>query len=151
MRVIDCWSPIGMRRIKKWIDSCNINHQCVPRSSFLPTRLLDLGQDLNSQLVKLVDKQGITGPYVALSHCWGKSHRITNTTQTVEILRSGISLSDLPLTFKDAVRITKSLSIRYLWIDSLCIRQYDDFDWEHEASLMGSVYTNSFLTIAPSS
>jgi hypothetical protein len=151
MRVIDCWSPIGMRRIRKWIYSCNTDHQCVPRSNFLPTRLLDLGQNPNSQLIQLVASQGITGPYVALSHCWGKSHRITNTTKTIETLRSGIPLSALPLTFKDAVRFTKSLSIRFLWIDSLCIIQDDDVDWEHEASLMGSVYANAFLTIAASS
>jgi len=62
-----------------------------------------------------------------------------------------MSVLDLPSTFQDAVRITKSLQVRYLWIDSLCIIQDDFSDWEREASLMGNVYANSFLTIAASS
>ena len=43
------------------------------------------------------------------------------------------------------------LNIQYIWIDSLCIIQDDDEDWEKEAAVMGFVYANAYLTISASS
>jgi hypothetical protein len=42
------------------------------------------------------------------------------------------------------------LRIRYLWIDSLCIIQNDDHDWQREPSNMQSIYRNSYLILAAS-
>jgi hypothetical protein len=52
---------------------------------------------------------------------------------------------------RDAVVITRSIGIRYLWIDALCIIQDDYEDWAREALMMAQVYTRSFITIAASS
>ena len=41
----------------------------------------------------------------------------------------------------------RAIGLRYLWIDSLCIIQDDQQDWEKEASKMGNVYRNVWLTI----
>ncbi|SCV60951.1 unnamed protein product [Fusarium fujikuroi] len=52
---------------------------------------------------------------------------------------------------EQAIEVTRSLQIRYLWIDSLCIMQ--DIacgDWEAEALKMGDVYANSFLNLPAS-
>jgi len=70
------------------------------------------------------------------------------TTTTRDVLTRGIPTSDLPLTFKDAVLVSRKLSVRYLWIDSLCIIQDDAEDWRRESSKMADVYANAFLTIA---
>ncbi|KAI4281986.1 MAG: hypothetical protein L6R38_003278 [Xanthoria sp. 2 TBL-2021] len=51
-------------------------------------------------------------------------------------------------TFTDAVKVTRQLGIRHLWIDSLCIIQDSEADWLHEYSLMSSVYKYSYCTIA---
>ena len=40
------------------------------------------------------------------------------------------------------------MHVRYLWIDSLCILQDSDSDWESEATTMRDVYENAFFTIA---
>ncbi|KAL8879771.1 MAG: hypothetical protein Q9198_002681 [Flavoplaca austrocitrina] len=61
---------------------------------------------------------------------------------------NGIVINDLPLTFQDAVNITRNLGYQYLWIDSLCIIQDDPDDWAFESSTMSRVYSNSILTIA---
>ncbi|KAH6676717.1 hypothetical protein B0J14DRAFT_433210, partial [Halenospora varia] len=53
-------------------------------------------------------------------------------------------INNLPQTFLDTVRVYLELNCCYLWIDSLCIIQ----DWLHEASLMGSVYSNAMLNVA---
>jgi hypothetical protein len=56
----------------------------------------------------------------------------------------------LPKTHQDAIQLTQELGIRYLWIDSICIIQDDDEDWERESANMLSVYSKSYLTIAAS-
>jgi hypothetical protein len=88
---------------------------------------------------------------MTLSHCWGSAQLITTTANTIKQRIAGIPLEDLPQTFKDAVSLTRNLGIRYLWIDSLCIKQLDEEDWETEARKMGSVYSHSYLNIAATS
>ena len=63
----------------------------------------------------------------------------------------GFSFSELPRTFRDAVQVTRELGIQYLWIDSLCIIQWNDKDWEHEAKRMENVYALAYCTIAATS
>jgi hypothetical protein len=65
-------------------------------------------------------------------------------------MKAAIPLDSLPKTYQDAVRITRELDIRYLWIDALCIIQDSVYDWRFEASLMGTVYQNSWCNIAAS-
>jgi hypothetical protein len=61
---------------------------------------------------------------------------------------NGINLNDLPTAFPDAITITRRLSCRYLWIDSLCIIQDSEDDWEHQASQMAEIYQHSCCTVA---
>ncbi|PVH84958.1 HET-domain-containing protein, partial [Cadophora sp. DSE1049] len=57
-------------------------------------------------------------------------------------------IEDLPLTFRDAVKITRQLGFRYLWIDSLCIIQDSSEDWQAESTAMGRIYKEASFTIA---
>lgn len=52
---------------------------------------------------------------------------------------------------QDAIAVTRELSVRYLWIDSLCIVQDSLEDWSHEAAQMASIYESAFLTIGATS
>lgn len=61
-----------------------------------------------------------------------------------------ILFASLPLTFRDAVKITRHLKVRYLWIDSLCIIQDSSEDWEEEVAIMGQVYARSLITLTAS-
>ena len=61
------------------------------------------------------------------------------------------SLSELPKTFQDAVRVTRELGIEYLWIDSLCIIQWNADDWKREAGRMEDVFASAYCTIAATS
>lgn len=54
----------------------------------------------------------------------------------------------MPQTFIDAVKITRRLGLKYLWIDSLCICQDDPEDWAREAGRMAYVYSNAYVVIA---
>jgi hypothetical protein len=148
---MSCEKAIG--RVKDWLRSCDNQHCCLPRwhvssnqRPALPTRVLRV--DNKDKKVYLEESQGKTGRYIALSHCWGTSKRLKTVRSNLKELKNGICTSKIPQTFRDAIDVCRSLHISYLWIDTLCIIQDDDADWEAEASRMGSVYLNSYLTIS---
>ncbi|KAG7409053.1 Kelch repeat-containing protein [Fusarium oxysporum f. sp. rapae] len=115
-------------------------------TNFIPTRVLDVGRT-DTDLVKLVEPAERV-KYVALSHCWGTSEPFTTTYATIGDRKAGFPFElNIPKTFQDAIKVTRKLGVRYLWIDSLCIIQGDVADWEREASRMAGVYRSAFLTI----
>ncbi|KAI2776567.1 HET-domain-containing protein [Daldinia loculata] len=135
---------------KRWLHSCKTSHEeCALASEpYVPSRLLDV----TSRNPKLLLRCEIPNdsPFVALSHCWGDSQPLKTVNSNVDSHRRGISLEALPETFKDAVKITKILGLRFLWIDSLCIVQDDKWDWEQESAQMEKIYGNADLVLAAS-
>ncbi|KFX97745.1 hypothetical protein V490_02658 [Pseudogymnoascus sp. VKM F-3557] len=112
----------------------------------LPTRLIDLG----STPIRLVQSSDLTTKphYAALSHCWGTLDFYKLKQDNLEDFMRAISKESPTKTFQDAIYIARSLSLQYLWIDSLCIIQGCDIDWHSESALMNSVYSGSTITIA---
>ncbi|KAI1176227.1 hypothetical protein F4777DRAFT_588102 [Nemania sp. FL0916] len=143
--------------LKEWIQECDANHETCRRFDTeegddkleftMPTRLVKLGNPL--QLVESVSIEA--SPYVALSHCWGKTESLCTTNGNIAQLRKSIEFSDLPKNFRDAVQVTRGIGIEYLWIDSLCIIQDDKDDWEHESTQMEQVFSFAYCTIGASS
>jgi len=70
------------------------------------------------------------------------------TRDTFAAKTRGFNLHETPLTFRDAILVTRVLRIRCLWIDSLCTIQGDQLDWQIESSKRVDVYTKSYFTIA---
>jgi hypothetical protein len=56
----------------------------------------------------------------------------------------------MPKTFQDMLLVAQQMRVQYVWIDSLCIIQDDDSDWERESSRMADIYMNSYLTVSAS-
>jgi len=59
--------------------------------------------------------------------------------------------SALPRTLHDAVIITRSLGLRYIWIDALCIIQGSPKDKENELKGVAQIYQHGLLTISAAS
>jgi hypothetical protein len=138
-----------------WLDCCDTNHEyCgAGNNGTLPGRVIDVspGENLAPGDVRLIDQaQRLPRDrYITLSHCWGQVVPQCITTQeTFDENQKCIPFDSMPKTFQDAVLFTRLLSIRYLWIDSLCIIQNSEDDWKQEAGLMAQVYGNSYLTLA---
>ncbi|KIM98779.1 hypothetical protein OIDMADRAFT_128442 [Oidiodendron maius Zn] len=66
---------------------------------------------------------------------------------------SGNWTRDLPKTFLDVIDLACRLTVKYVWIDSLCIIQAGDdgVDWQRESIKMADYYQNSLLIIAATS
>lgn len=150
--------------VDKWLQNCvsgsNGSHKACSQPSIVegyPSRLLELDKVEISGNVQLVDTRvwsDLKPEYTTLSHCWGSPDGPRPLETRAENLRdheTGIPMESLPKTFRDAIEINLRLHRNYLWIDSLCIVQDDNSDWEREADLMAAIYGNSFFTIAATS
>jgi hypothetical protein len=90
--------------------------------------------------------------YVALTHRWGDPalhgnlHFLSN--EKLERWQNHLDLRILPQTFRDAVKITRSLGIRYLWVDALCIIQDDDADLQAQIGKMEDVFRCAYVTLS---
>ena len=116
----------------------------------MPSRLLDLHPHPSSTALdlRLVVNVHTHAPYIALSHCWGRSQPLRLLRSSYDEFQHTIIYKTLPRTFQDAVTATRALGVRYLWIDSLCIIQDSKEDWEEQCAETGRIYRCSFATIA---
>jgi hypothetical protein len=70
------------------------------------------------------------------------------TKSNIDALHQEIPVDSLCKTFQDAIIVTQALGLGYLWIDSLCIIQDDEHDWDQESATMADVYGNAVVNIA---
>jgi hypothetical protein len=143
----------------KWINDCTGKHETCKASNpqFLPTRLIDVGCEgeilrlvYTAHELRFIDRGDSSLRYIALSYCWGSPTSPFLKTEKISVRDRCrcILIDDMPAAFKDLVKLSRELGIRYLWIDALCIVQDDETDWRTEAALMKDVYTNAYLTVA---
>jgi hypothetical protein len=107
--------------------------------------VIDVGEKkIFHSLIKPVLRNGKDLPpgssYLTLSHCWGGVKFLCLLKSNILFMTEHILFDALPKTFQDAIIVTQTLGMRYIWIDSLCIIQDDIEDWRCEAALMSEVY-----------
>lgn len=146
-------SASSLNEALHWHQDCVGHHlECNQRSTsdkyWLPARLVDLGQH-DALTWKLciapkTDERMTVKPYLALSYRWGENPQLKLTSSTLEQFRSGRLIQELPRTFRDLVMVARLLSVRYVWIDALCIMQDSKEDWETEALTMCKVYSTPY-------
>lgn len=147
---------------RRWLATCQNEHehckkQATQNPGFLPTRLLDVGSP-GQHIARLVSCENLSKTrsttYLTLSYCWGRGNDAACTTRAnINERLKGLPVSSLPQTIQDAIVLTRAFSVKYLWVDALCIIQggVDNEDWRRELPNMGKIYKNSLFTIAASS
>ncbi|KAF1813136.1 HET-domain-containing protein, partial [Eremomyces bilateralis CBS 781.70] len=144
--------------VPKWMDECIKSHKRCNSShkGFRPTRIIDVGAP-NEQMVRVGPTAHLPAKlpfkYAALSYCWGSNSCIGLTSANTASLNSGIAVHKLPKTIQHVIHVTRSLGLRWLWVDSLCILQNSNEEKTHqitsnEFDSMFEVYKNCFLCIA---
>jgi hypothetical protein len=169
-----CGRPLGAQvnfaLIKSWFNTCKTQHKantttdddyhnlyeieersttghgCCPKSS-IPIENFRL-VDVLAKCVVLIDHWV---EYAALSYVWGNATRLLFCKDNQEWLSTPGALSqerdEVPRTFRDAFEVAQKLSIRYVWIDALCILQDDSEQLGKHMEAMGSIYGGAALTI----
>lgn len=89
-----------------------------------------------------------SGPYIALSHCWGGVQPVRSLTTNIAAFQQRIEFDHLSAVLQDAVTTARKFGVSYIWIDSLCIIQDDNADWAAHAQQMDRIYENAILVIA---
>lgn len=139
-----------------WYNVCRKSHETCkklgPGKKYTPTRLIDIGIEGNNTWKLCLHPEDIEGfpDYLTLSYRWAKDPTVLLLSSTIDAFRQGTPIAGLPKTFRDAITVARRFSIRYLWIDSLCIIQDSSEDWARESVLMHDVYANSACNIAAS-
>lgn len=96
-----------------------------------------------------METRKIPRAYTAVSYSWGQEPiDIVTQKNYPSAVKDGIPWKELPQLHQDAVRLTHSLGIRYIWIDAACIIQQDAADFESESNMMAEVYHHAILVIS---
>ena len=132
---------IDFEMVQGWISKCQAGHshcsRSIPDPGVHPQRLLDC---LTRKVVQTL------GPakYAALSYVWGSPQATSSSDVKYKV---GETLWKLPQTIEDAITVTKSLNLRYLWVDRLCIPQDDKANFHLELKSMALIFESAQLTI----
>ncbi|KAH6694357.1 heterokaryon incompatibility protein-domain-containing protein [Leptodontidium sp. MPI-SDFR-AT-0119] len=145
----------GIDLARSWLQNCLQTHNvCTPNfpaTDFVPTRLIDVSFNGNTSQWRLhITSPSEPVPYLTLSHCWGTTQTLRLLEDNLSSFTTGMSDSDVPIKYKNAFHVTRSLGHRYIWVDSLCIIQDSPSDWLKESMTMHSIYASSILTLAAS-
>jgi Heterokaryon incompatibility protein (HET) len=148
-------STLSLDLAHKWYLSCRASHRRCGRlasKAQYPSRLLDIGVEGDSKWkLRITSQDTLLSPiYMTLSYRWGPTPGFMLLNSNIKECCRGKFICDLPRTFRDSIAVTRWFSIRYLWIDSLCIIQDSQEDWKRESLDMRNVYANSSCNIAAS-
>lgn len=146
--------PATWHLVEWWLSTCVATHKAcgfTHGSKWAPTRLLKLNAANDTFQLVSNDEVNPGSLCAALSHCWGSkswaSRLILNSDNDASLSREQ-PLAMLPTTFRDAFTIVRRLNLQYIWIDRFCIYQDSEEDWQKEASMMDTVYRNSYVCIS---
>ncbi|TVY22130.1 hypothetical protein LHYA1_G009244 [Lachnellula hyalina] len=133
----EVYSDPSRNQIQHWLAECADHKQCSGQvETILPTRVIEVAPAGSSDRPRLLVTAGKKGRYATLSYCWGSnSYGVLNQSNVNKYIQD-LCLDALPQTLRDAIAVTKSISIPYLWVDALCILQDSDDDKSHELSMM---------------
>jgi len=136
------------------VNTCETGHRNCSSSPaeepLLPARVIDADPEHGDNIrILLQEDAGQQARYLALSHRWvsGPMPPWVTRRDNLQQRKLGISLNALPATVVDAIRVARSLGIKFVWIDSLCILQDSSEDWDIESSRMASIYANAYITL----
>ncbi|KAI3332710.1 heterokaryon incompatibility protein-domain-containing protein [Ustulina deusta] len=135
--------------IQDWATACERHPQCgnLNWSRKNPTRLIQILSDTQIQIIDARHVEFVQ--YVALSYCWGSSRIADTRTVKANIAerKKPFPITDLRKTIQHAIDLVRRVGLRFIWVDSVCINQDSNEDWESEAILMAEVYSNAYFTL----
>ncbi|KAK0714400.1 heterokaryon incompatibility protein-domain-containing protein [Apiosordaria backusii] len=142
---------IDIGSLKRWPEYCEKHHaNCRSDSSQPAVTDIILIDAQDHCLVQFP----VAPKYTTLSYVWGVlpdilETRISNfaSLQLPNALLGPDVLGRLPRTIQDAIKVTREMGERYLWVDRLCIVQDDEANKAQQIASMASIYANSEFTI----
>ncbi|KAL9131519.1 MAG: hypothetical protein Q9175_006749, partial [Cornicularia normoerica] len=156
--------PMGenvLDEARKWLRNCHQGHTRCNNLGWSekdnPSYLVYIKPGCTELQLQKISEETKLLRYAALSYSWGSETttdrrqkdliKDTKTTEeNIQTRKNSFLVSELPKTIQDAIRLTRSLGIPYIWVDAMCIPP--GVDWNYEASRMHVVYGNAHVTLA---
>jgi hypothetical protein len=134
---------IDVKIIQEWLHRCQKCHplSCKPQptdsNELRVIKLLDVSGDSNPHLVHYPAQPF---EYIALSYVWGD-------TQKQKFQIGEVPMESLPQTIQDAIVLVRNLGMKYIWVDMVCIDQFDTKEKEAQIAVMADIYRAAYATI----
>lgn len=148
------WIDDGI--LVRWYNNCVNNHGGCQRPPYLeqlpapePEYFIDVSRNC------LAPAPPDHPSYFALSYVWGQTVVVKVVKSNLDqLLRPGAfdgseKQVSLPKTVRHAMRLTRLLGERYLWVDSLCMVQDDEESQNEHLNRMASIYAYANAVIVP--
>lgn len=152
---------------KVWLENCSEQHgrDCeeptwwheLPHPSGPHFRLIDVVGMRVVQADSISPTTTGKPRYAALSYVWGAvgKHRLNLYVKNLEALSLHLGNQTPPVakTISDAIEVTRRMGLQYLWVDSLCIIQYDENGEDHpearrsQIEQMDSIFGHAAVTL----
>lgn len=142
--------------IKGLLDECHNDYDCQERLIALK-RLCRADGEIDLNFIDVQENCIVQGSssfrYTALSYVWGsdKSPYLSLTNGNRTMLERAGSLAEhhgrIAPVIQDAMKITKQMGERYVWVDVLCIEQNNSEAKQYEIDQMDVIYQQALLTL----
>lgn len=139
-------SPESYDLALQCIRNCESQHpRCMPPVRVtLPSRVIDYASPAHPRL--FITGEAPEDYYVALSYVWGEAQpncKTANLSSNIEAIHTKY----IPKTILDAIKVTHTLGLRYLWVDSFCILQDSKEDEAIEIANIRSIFRYAYKTV----
>lgn len=128
---------INYNVFRTWLTNCKKYHKACHALLLPKPRKLRL-IDCETRAVGSLESHA---NYVALSYVWGEV-----SSNNLPLVNSRLP-KRLPQTVEDAIKVTKELGFRYLWVDQYCINQEDGEEKHRQIKQMHCIYYHAQVTI----
>ena len=123
---------------------CDSNEHCPQKSQrTLPSRVIEVYSERDPKTPRLLATNGLLGYYTALSYCWGTNQKGVTMKSNLESRLQQLDMASLSRTIQDAILITRTIGVKYLWVDAICIIQDSEEDKTAELSAMCNITASS--------
>jgi heterokaryon incompatibility protein (HET) len=138
---------------KLWLENCCEHHgeSCDEPSGWNELqppsgphfRLIDVNamRIVQKDMLSLGDQGKLK--YAALSYVWGTEGRrcLNLHVRNLEALSSRLEGYSIPIakTIRDAIDVTRRMGLQYIWVDSLCIVQHDEFGEDYPSARLSQI------------
>lgn len=135
----------AVRRFVNWNTEYEQDQQGDQDAGSLPQYLIDVQSSNTEDSVKIVELDAhARHRYAVLSYA-SAPEVVNYRGQTGIQAHDEVSIVSLPKMFRDAILVTRTLDIQYLWIDSLCV---SDGSWARDSEQAATIYENACLALS---
>ena len=157
--------PTDLDQMRHWLATCRRFHgaACQKSSDLVQDWFHSGNPEFCRTAARLIDVRSYCivnsfsiprdsdSEFIALSYIWGEVSPLRLTSGNIDRLMQANSLKQLwqhlPRTVQDAITLTRSFGVPYLWVDALCLIQNSKYDLRMGIEWMYMIYDNALFTI----